>query len=133
VPAFVSVDLSDDFCAFSCFLRAIIWGWSESDAVLFSVQNVIYLQSVECNNQLFSQGLPWPMHGADNRQLNLVLRRRSAGRISAETGWFCERKHCLAGWMNSKMSGEPAGWSEKFRPANKSIDPCVTNFLKKSR
>jgi hypothetical protein len=23
--------------------------------------------------------------------------------------------------MNSKMSGEPAGWSEKFRPANKSI------------
>jgi hypothetical protein len=36
-------------------------------------------------------------------------RRRSAGRISAETGWFCERKHCLAGSMNSKMSGQPAG------------------------
>jgi hypothetical protein len=22
--------------------------------------------------------------------------------------------------MNSKMSGQPAGWSENFRPANKS-------------
>jgi hypothetical protein len=37
-------------------------------------------------------------------------RRRSDGRILAETGWFCERKYCLAGLINSEMSGsQPAG------------------------
>ena len=30
-------------------------------------------------------------------------------KILAETDWFCERKHCLSGLMNSEMSGEPAG------------------------
>jgi len=34
----------------------------------------------------------------------------SAGGILAKTGWFCERKHYLAGLMNSEMSGnQPAG------------------------
>jgi hypothetical protein len=36
----------------------------------------------------------------------------------AETGWSCKRKYCFAGLINSEMSGGPAGWSEKFRPAN---------------
>jgi hypothetical protein len=31
--------------------------------------------------------------------------RRSAGKILAEIGWFCERKHCFVGLMNSKISG----------------------------
>jgi hypothetical protein len=33
---------------------------------------------------------------------------------------FVREKHCLAGSINNKMSGQPAGWSENFRPANKS-------------
>jgi len=45
----------------------------------------------------------------------------SAGGILAKTGWFCERKHYLAGLMNSEMSGKSAGWSEKFRPVNELI------------
>jgi hypothetical protein len=46
------------------------------------------------------------------------FRTRSAGKILAETDWFCERKYCFAGLINSEMSGGPAGWSEKFRPAD---------------